>query len=134
MVDVVYFFFFFNDTATTETYTYGHSLSLRVALPISDHAQGFPARGAGLYRQGNLLRPAGGDAAAGGHGRARPSSATGGRAAIPAQPDRRAGEIGRHTSELQSLMRISYAVFCLKKKNNNKKKTQITELNNTLYK
>src|SRR3546814_7226212 len=32
------------------------------------------------------------------------------------------GEAGRrseeHTSELQSLMRISYAVFCLKKKNN----------------
>src|SRR3546814_5845671 len=26
-----------------------------------------------------------------------------------------------HTSELQSLMRISYAVFCLKKKNNKKK-------------
>src|SRR3546814_10293229 len=26
-----------------------------------------------------------------------------------------------HTSELQSLMRISYAVFCLKKKNNNSK-------------
>src|SRR3546814_9721893 len=33
---------------------------------------------------------------------------------------RRAGSIARseeHTSELQSLMRISYAVFCLKKKN-----------------
>src|SRR3546814_5841578 len=32
------------------------------------------------------------------------------------------GEAGRseeHTSEHQSLMRISYAVFCLKKKNNN---------------
>src|SRR3546814_9788175 len=27
-------------------------------------------------------------------------------------------EIGRDTSELQSLMRISYAVFCLKKKTN----------------
>src|SRR3546814_3102946 len=27
-----------------------------------------------------------------------------------------------HTSELQSLMRISYAVFCLKKKKNNEKK------------
>src|SRR3546814_4088814 len=27
-----------------------------------------------------------------------------------------------HTSELQSLMRISYAVFCLKKKKNKKKK------------
>src|SRR3546814_942051 len=26
-----------------------------------------------------------------------------------------------HTSELQSLMRISYAVFCLKKKNENEK-------------
>src|SRR3546814_7070341 len=26
-----------------------------------------------------------------------------------------------HTSELQSLMRISYAVFCLKKKKNNQK-------------
>src|SRR3546814_2247593 len=39
------------------------------------------------------------------------------------QPDgwqRRAGLLGRseeHTSELQSLMRISYAVFCLKTKN-----------------
>src|SRR3546814_1412390 len=31
----------------------------------------------------------------------------------------RRNEIGRHTSELQSLMRISYAVFCLKKKKNN---------------
>src|SRR3546814_2837751 len=30
-----------------------------------------------------------------------------------------------HTSELQSLMRISYAVFCLKKKK--KKKTRITQ-------
>src|SRR3546814_2008055 len=29
---------------------------------------------------------------------------------------RRNRQIGRHTSELQSLMRISYAVFCLKKK------------------
>src|SRR3546814_2551448 len=29
-----------------------------------------------------------------------------------------------HTSELQSLMRISYAVFCLKKKKQNNKKTR----------
>src|SRR3546814_9256469 len=29
-----------------------------------------------------------------------------------------------HTSELQSLMRISYAVFCLKKKKHKTKKTQ----------
>src|SRR3546814_4745240 len=35
------------------------------------------------------------------------------------------GDMGRseeHTSELQSLMRISYAVFCLKKKNNHRTK------------
>src|SRR3546814_6497541 len=30
-------------------------------------------------------------------------------------------ETEEHTSELQSLMRISYAVFCLKNKNNNTK-------------
>src|SRR3546814_7124761 len=32
-----------------------------------------------------------------------------------------------HTSELQSLMRISYAVFCLKKKNHNQ--TQVQHMN-----
>src|SRR3546814_6018169 len=31
------------------------------------------------------------------------------------------GRSEEHTSELQSLMRISYAVFCLKKKKNTKK-------------
>src|SRR3546814_10089096 len=49
------------------------------------------------------------------------------------------GEVGRgrgaarseeHTSELQSLMRISYAVFCLKKKKSKKK--HINKRNNTL--
>src|SRR3546814_2646926 len=35
--------------------------------------------------------------------------------------DRRSEE---HTSELQSLMRISYAVFCLNKKNQKQKQTQ----------
>src|SRR3546814_4505994 len=40
----------------------------------------------------------------------------------PAEPAQLPGPAGprseEHTSELQSLMRISYAVFCLKKKNN----------------
>src|SRR3546814_7747002 len=40
---------------------------------------------------------------------------------VPLQPDAGASITCRrseeHTSELQSLMRISYAVFCLKKKN-----------------
>src|SRR3546814_2320912 len=35
------------------------------------------------------------------------------------QGRRRARRSEEHTSELQSLMRISYAVFCLKKKKNN---------------
>src|SRR3546814_5490833 len=41
--------------------------------------------------------------------------------------ERHARRSEEHTSELQSLMRISYAVFCLKKKTklNNTKKTSI---------
>src|SRR3546814_6060579 len=41
---------------------------------------------------------------------------------VEVRPGRAAGAADRseeHTSELQSLMRISYAVFCLKKKHNN---------------
>src|SRR3546814_3620091 len=34
-------------------------------------------------------------------------------------PDAKPDRSEEHTSELQSLMRISYAVFCLKKKNTN---------------
>src|SRR3546814_5375451 len=44
--------------------------------------------------------------------------------AAGAAPERGAGPRGRseeHTSELQSLMRISYAGFCLKKKNTHTK-------------
>src|SRR3546814_3669604 len=40
-----------------------------------------------------------------------------GKAGNRLQPDAERSE--EHTSELQSLMRSSYAVFCLKKKNNN---------------
>src|SRR3546814_5980807 len=36
-----------------------------------------------------------------------------------------------HTSELQSLMRISYAVFCLKKKMNQHPDYQTSEMNTT---
>src|SRR3546814_4507984 len=38
-----------------------------------------------------------------------------------------------HTSELQSLMRTSYAVFCLKKKRFSKKHTLSTQLHSTRY-
>src|SRR3546814_9648259 len=40
----------------------------------------------------------------------------------PAAPVPPVGRSEEHTSELQSLMRISYAVFCLKKNTNNRKK------------
>src|SRR3546814_1650179 len=36
----------------------------------------------------------------------------------------RGGRSEEHTSELQSLMRISYAVFCLKKKKNSKRTSE----------
>src|SRR3546814_2556753 len=38
---------------------------------------------------------------------------------LPSQGHLGPGRSEEHTSELQSLMRISYAVFCLKKKKNN---------------
>src|SRR3546814_10069354 len=38
-----------------------------------------------------------------------------------------------HTSELQSLMRISYAVFCLKKKMNKKKPMYINQHTNNKH-
>src|SRR3546814_5001114 len=39
----------------------------------------------------------------------------------------RNGRSEEHTSELQSLMRISYAVFCLKKKNTNSREKEPTK-------
>src|SRR3546814_5193120 len=52
-----------------------------------------------------------------GHGRLRPGFLT---APLPANDNRLAPRRSEeHTSELQSLMRISYAVFCLKKKTEN---------------
>src|SRR3546814_15218083 len=50
-------------------------------------------------------------------GRSQRGAAGGGATARPCRVCRpRAGRSEEHTSELQSLMRISYAVFCLKKK------------------
>src|SRR3546814_4039809 len=52
-----------------------------------------------------------------------PSNATTSPAPTSSEAPNRSEE---HTSELQSLMRISYAVFCLKKKN-----TKLTQLTDT---
>src|SRR3546814_9519345 len=45
--------------------------------------------------------------------------------------DRNAARSEEHTSELQSLMRISYAVFCLKKKTKYKRLYNSTRYNST---
>src|SRR3546814_1055998 len=47
-----------------------------------------------------------------------------------ARPASAGGRSEEHTSELQSLMRISYAVFCLKKKNNSKEQNMSQKINN----
>src|SRR3546814_1046452 len=44
----------------------------------------------------------------------------------PGQPPQDEERSEEHTSELQSLMRISYAVFCLKKKKKHKAQDQTT--------
>src|SRR3546814_2953068 len=120
------FFFFFNDTSTTEIFTYLHTLSLHDALPIlvvedCDEQSFFIFKGfinAAFRQLGGLAEFA---------------DRRGVVSALPKNDgclvqdivhielarapwcarDARSEE---HTSELQSLMRISYAVFCLKKK------------------
>src|SRR3546814_9108861 len=47
----------------------------------------------------------------------------------PLGADMRVARSEEHTSELQSLMRISYAVFCLKKKTNNNTRRKNTSSN-----
>src|SRR2546430_4037033 len=91
---IFYTFFFFNDTATTEIYT----LSLHDALPISarvPHGPGGGARRRGRRR--HHLAPGPG-------------------------PDRRRGADRKSTRLNSSHSQISYAVFCLKKKNNHNMK------------
>src|SRR3546814_9026913 len=78
-----------------------------------------------------LIRKAASSALPGFHGRcsfapppAPPESSAPKPPAITLMKLRRSEE---HTSELQSLMRISYAVFCLKKKNNEHLQEQTIE-------
>src|SRR3546814_11328466 len=110
-------FFFFNDTAPPEIYTYLHTLSLHDALPILGQ---LGAAQLGLHPADQIedvmIRPP----------LARHLHRDVARALRHAQIDRvdqrdrdHSDRSEEHTSELQSLMRISYAVFCLKKKTYN---------------
>src|SRR3546814_10109444 len=55
------------------------------------------------------------------------------RDAVEVFGERGADRSEEHTSELQSLMRTSYAVFCLKKKTNKKHKIIIVNVTMTTY-
>src|SRR3546814_1660985 len=121
-------FFFFKCTATTAIYTYCHTLSRHDALPIGRHrVLGAVAVQAPDGRRAEALVTTAvvfkrlsqdelEDYLAGGEWRGK----AGGYAIQGAAA---AFKIGRAHAELQSLMRISYAVFCLKKKKNTNRPT-----------
>src|SRR3546814_7975826 len=113
----------FNDTPTTEIYTYLHTLSLHDALPISPARLYRLARARSLYAPRDRRRGLQGGQDPAGDGRA-PVGAVGSLGQISREYVRSE----EHTSELQSLMRISYAVFCLKK---NKITTDIRKIKRT---
>ena len=114
-----FFFFFFNDTATTEIYT----LSLHDALPIyTDFAKDFDR----VPHQRLLIKMKMLDIIG------KTLSWIEGflserQQCVRVQNDLsslkrvNSGKMEEHTSELQSQFRISYAVFCLKKKKKKKK-------------
>src|SRR3546814_7528064 len=128
---------FFNDSATTDIYTDGHPLSLHDALPISLR-RGLPAHACRLDRRRPPRPPALRQRAAAGRAldsdnpvganrgatalrnSLRPVSREPGESTPGSRPcptrRRQSARSEEHTSELQSLMRISYAVFCLQKK------------------
>src|SRR3546814_961873 len=143
-------FFLFNDTGTTEIYTDLHTLSLHDALPICTGGLdvGIERK---IDRAARAVRPA--TEAKAVYGSRLAAIVDTGKAAAAAdrldQHRVRAGpacddirllrernvaavatctasrtKSEEHTSELQSLMRISYAVFCLKKKTNTHTHTQ----------
>src|SRR3546814_5971742 len=140
-----FFFFFVNYTATTEIHTYGHPLSLHDALPIVRTAPGchspptvlrfgpsFCIFKDAFMPDATSLSPAFMVV----HGnrldelrslvislmRRYPLGPLENEIALVQSNGITQWRSEEHTSELQSLMRISYAVFCLKKKK--KQRTQ----------
>src|SRR3546814_1244084 len=106
---------FFQAPATTEIYTYGHTLSLHDALPISPVVDDDLANRLDLHEADDavvLVIVTIGD----------PVTTSTANLLGPIVVNRHTNQAAQavrseeHTSELQPLMRISYAVFCLKKK------------------
>src|SRR3546814_6126305 len=120
--------FFFNVPATPEINTYGHTLSLHDALPISSGCRSTVARFSSTKAScSSPVRASAAGTKRSGRRRCSRTSTTSGHSSFPGVARRPRSE--EHTSELQSLMRISYAVFCLKKK----KKLNNEQVNNKRY-
>src|SRR3546814_6986717 len=80
----------------------GHRLAVAQHRPRVEHRHGRGRRGCGLRRRRHEQQQ---------RDRQQRPERPGDEGRLPAE-----GRSEEHTSELQSLMRISYAVFCLKKK------------------
>src|SRR3546814_8221207 len=117
------YYFFFNDTSTTYIYTYCHTLSLHDALPISGaRRRGRRPRQSNRRRARLCRRRRPQFHRRRGRRRQCPAPGRLDAQAAPLCPGHRKGlRSEEHTSEVQSLMRISYAVFCLKKKKKTKR-------------
>src|SRR3546814_14116329 len=113
-----YMFFCFNDTATTEIYTDGDTLSLRAALPL------WPSGACRVRLRAGAQEQQGGESREAQAGRDQQRRSHPMRFQDQSEQERRGGRSEEHTSELQSLMRNSYAVFCLKKKNQKQQHTK----------
>src|SRR3546814_2245732 len=116
--------------ATTDNYTYVHTLSLPDALPILPSISSSVANGRHNPPNGpdSTLNVGVSTSGAAEKFKARARLFESPRAPSGSKPKRQAimlrNEFGsnrseEHTSELQSLMRIPYAVFCLNKKTKN---------------
>src|SRR3546814_6164383 len=116
-------YYFLKDPGTTNIYPDGHTLSLHDSLPIYPQIAEVAIVGVPDARTGEraiaVIVPKSNASAPDVASLAGFLIGTG--IAKYKIPEQRSEE---HTSELQSLMRISYAVFCLKKKKTTKSSNQ----------
>src|SRR3546814_3724559 len=119
MLSVLFFFFFKQKTA--------------YEMRISDWSSDVCSSDLGRRRGGNGRGASGRSCERRGGGRnAPPSPARDQSWAISAMVTA-ISRSEEHTSELQSLMRISYAVFCLKQKPNKKNNNNTTHIDNSAH-
>src|SRR3546814_9872612 len=118
-------FLCFNYKATPQIYTYLHPLSLHDALPISDDTKNISFSSLPRSTASGCVTLSAGSSEV----ITTPSVVY--LAMSPGDAGMTVIRSEEHTSELQSLMRISYAVFCLTKKKKYHKKQLTTDMHNT---